>query len=168
MTNRDGKGFWAKANEFRPSDRKVDFVISFLTAVTVAAAWLSITEGPSWSWPVIIVVDLYLLIVLTVSAYRSYDRRAADNRPWILILFPRRFVGLYVMFGLIAAIVLAFAGLYKDGTCVFGRTVTSWQAIYISFSTLGFNDFQPNGDYGWRVVIVHLASALLLIMGVFA
>ena len=158
----------AHAGKARPVIGVVDLVIGVLALLAVLAAWCSIEASPSWSWGVIFGVNLYLLIVLTLAGYRSYDRQVANKHPWIVALFPSRVVGLYVMFGLIAATVLAFAGLYTDSASVFGRSLTRWEAIYISFSTLGFNDFAPQNDYGRQVVIVHLASTLLLIMGVFA
>ncbi len=165
MTTVAAQNFWAR----RPSQKAVNTVIIVLTALAIGVAGCSIiTEAPTWSWPVIGLVDVYLLIVLWVSAYRSYDQQAAKKHPWIVALFPSRPAGLFVMFGLIAATVVAFASLYADGTCVFGRTLHKSEAIYISFSTLGFNDFMPKGIYGRLVVMLHLASAVLLIMGVFA
>jgi len=149
-------------------DRKDDSrLLLILGVVTV----IGIVSGPLRSqlaaWTAILAVDAYLSFVLVLAALRTdHAPTFRASYPWIARLFPRRTAGFFLIVFLLTSVVFGFAGLYI-GSDVFCHDKSWLDAIYISFQTLGFSDFQPKAGYGQRVVIAELASGVLLLIGAF-
>jgi hypothetical protein len=146
-------------------DDRIFIGLSLLLVVVSIYALVSCSR--TLGWISVVVVDLYVIALLTLSAMRSRDAGFANRNQWSYGFFPSRVCGLLVAPALIVGLTCGFAALYL-GTNVFEIPKTRLAALYASVSTLGFNDFQPKAGYGQWIVVVHLASVILLLMGVWA
>jgi hypothetical protein len=106
-----------------------------------------IADNHVLAWFAIAAADLYLFGVLLCAAILSDDDEFAKQHEWLRFLFPRRTAGLFMFALLMFAIISGFAGLYV-GTNVFPSSNTPLDALYISFFTMGFNDYSPKPGYG--------------------
>jgi len=114
----------------------------------------------------IVAADLHLVSVLIVAAALSDDDEFAKRHKCERLLPHRRVAALLIVALLMLAIISGFAGLYV-GTNVFPSSKTSLDAFYISFFTMGFNDYSPTPGYGQLVVLAQLVSGVLLLTGAF-
>jgi hypothetical protein len=142
-------------------------LLAIFCLVALAALLSGPFRSPSVAKAAIAVADGYLCVVLVLAALRTDHAPTFRNEyPWIARWFPRRAAGFLLIAFLLATVIFGFAGLYI-GTDVFLADKSWLDAIYISFQTLGFSDFQPKAGHGQRVVIAQLASGVLLLIGAF-
>ena len=138
-------------------------IFAFVSAIGMASVFLGCRF---LAWIVIAISDLYLSIVLLFAALRSDDDGFLDKHSWITRFFPRKTAGILVVTLLFLSVVSGFAGLYV-GVEVFPSAKTPLDALYISFFTLGFNDYSPKPGYSQLVVIAQLVSGILLLAALF-
>src|SRR6266850_4405373 len=148
----------------RMDDGRLLLIFLLVASVAIVSAPL---RCPMAAWVAILATDFYLFVVLVLAALRTDHGLAfKKSHPWVPRWFPRRTAGFFLILLLLASIVFGFAGLYV-GPDVFQCEKGWLDAIYISFQTLGFSDFDPKAGYGQFVVIVNLASGVLLLIGAF-
>ena len=147
---------------------KEDAVLLAVALLMTALALLSwACRLPIAPWLPIAASDLYLFVVLVLAAqWSDHGTQFKTSHPWVTRWFPRRTAGFFLVLCLLASIVFGFAGLYV-GTAVFAIDTSRLDALYISFQTLGFSDFKPTAGYGQVVVLLHLLSGVLLLIGAF-
>jgi hypothetical protein len=144
-----------------------DFVLIVIFSLVSAIGMTSVFSGYRFlAWIAIVISDLYLFTVLLLAALRAEDDAFLDRQPWIRRFFPRKTAGILVVTLLFLSVVSGFAGLYV-GTDIFSPSKTPLDALYISFFTLGFNDYSPKPGYGQLVVVGQLASGVLLLAALF-
>jgi hypothetical protein len=116
------------------------------------------------AWFAVLAADIYLLFALLAVAH-TCDKSDPVLSDWMKRILPRRLAGMFLVAFLLLAHVSGFAGFYvRPG--MFQQTKSPLDALYVSFSTIGFNDFQPTAD-GERFVMFQLASAVLLMIAAF-
>ncbi len=165
---------------YRKSQRKDDWQLLLFASVLAVLGGFAVCSAGTTSQPTVhslgvlfggavaLVVDVYLVLVLRAAAERADDKYwCEDLHKLTQYLFPTRHGGLPFVTLLMAAMTFGFAALYV-GDDVFATSKTRGEALYISLSTLGLNDFSPSPGYGQVVVGAHLVSAILMITGVFA
>jgi len=109
----------------------------------------------------------YLIAALIVAAVYSVPPKQGAHASEIGWLLPRRLPAFLFIYLFLIAVVSGFAGLYV-GTALFkGRIPDISEALYISFLTLGFSDFEPTSTPGRWIVMWELFSGVLLLMGAF-
>jgi hypothetical protein len=145
----------------------LDVLVLIASAILAKLAWDAIySKNISRAWTVIYVTDAYLVAVLFLAALKS----DGVNWRWLTWALPFRCSALLITPLLFSALVFGFAALYV-GDKVFtqkdtGLPLKELDAIYYSFQTFGFSDFEPTRGYGQQVVMCQLVSVLLMLTGV--
>ena len=115
-----------------PQDLKEDLRLLAFAGVAAGVGIAAYVTGQPWlAWPSIASVDLYLLVVVVLTALRSDDKGFRGRNKWVNTWFPRHTAGIAVMLLLLTASVMAFAGLYV-GTDVFSPRKDRLDAVYVS------------------------------------
>jgi len=146
-------------------ETKDDLLLLFFASLASVVGLASVFAASRiLAWVAIFLTDIYLLVVLLFAAILSDETPLATSLKWGKHVLPRRTAALFIFALLMLAIVSGFAGLYV-GTGVFQSSKTPLDAFYISFFTLGFNDYSPAPGYGQCVVIAQVVSGIILLMG---
>lgn len=115
------------------------------------------------AWGVVGFVDAYLCAVLVLAAMRSDDATFSIRNPRVRRFFPSRSWSLLLVTMMTVALVLAFGRLYQSRPGMFNNSMSPGRALYISFGTLGLNDFGPVCDYARAVAMCEMFSVIMLV-----
>lgn len=145
----------------------------------------------SWlHWALILLTDIYLLAMLLMAAKCSYingniEELYEENKiiapdgviqylrcfPIEKYIFPKRTWGSATFLALFSILLVGFAGIYLiDFPCGFdGISLKDEKiyALYISFQTMGLNDFKPVDSTMRMIVMFQLFSAVLFLTALF-
>jgi len=143
-------------------------VICNLVLVILSLLGLNYDSLEIVSWLCIILIDLYLIAVLSVAAIKTDSKR--EKKWWGNNLLPTTTVSLPIFGLLFITVILGFAGLYhQSGGGIIPSVTNSFDAVYFSFkiiTTLGYGNFEP-ATFTKCLVMWEFGTGVLLFAGGF-
>lgn len=144
--------------------------IQGIAAVVLFSLSLVVLNNPEaykWSLGIVGVIDLYLVVMIAIAAFRSDDKKKAWDADWQLNILPTRFFGIFLMAILFFTIIISFAGVYLQLKAHFGTAINNkGDAFYVSFvtfTTLG-DQYPPSDAIPKAEIIFEIISAIIFFL----